>query len=285
MRVLGASSCGTNITRPLFKEIMAVDYAVAAAREALTQAQCDADELDIIVTFSVSPSHISHCPEIIGPRVGHALQRELKAKKAIVLDLLDCDWTFALDVVHGFFAVMGFTRALIARSECFTGLLMDGACLLEIRDGAGALVVTQMSSSLWACGYQNVSAKFQPACIVPLSPERQRSTGKYASLHFDASPELLSALVSVGNRLVFSVSQHAEKVDSVFAEAWMQSGWEGGFDSDVDNGIEIERALGPYALPAHISNLLSTKGRRTSVLCATFDPFKLRYGCCMLEAQ
>src|SRR5207302_6919420 len=83
---------------------LAVDLALAASRRALAQAGREAEEIDLILSVSTSVDHIALAPEVMGPRLCHPLQRELGARRAFVFDLLDAEWTLALDVARGFCA-------------------------------------------------------------------------------------------------------------------------------------------------------------------------------------
>lgn len=76
------------------------DYALKAARQALAKARCLPSELDLIVSLSVSPNRMADAAPIAGPRLAHPVQRDLRASNAAVFDLLDADWTLALDLVQ-----------------------------------------------------------------------------------------------------------------------------------------------------------------------------------------
>ncbi|MBN3819830.1 hypothetical protein G3N57_25930, partial [Paraburkholderia sp. Se-20369] len=98
MKILGAA---VSIPDPaITAQSCANDYAVKAARQALLQAGCLPSELDLIVSLSISPSRMADAPSIAGPRLAHPVQRDLRARHAAVFDLLDADWTLALDLAQ-----------------------------------------------------------------------------------------------------------------------------------------------------------------------------------------
>jgi hypothetical protein len=92
---------------------LALDYARAATEAALSASGYTPRDLDLLISKGVSPTHIAESPEIVGPRLGHALQHALGAKNAFVFDLLDADWTPAFDTAEALCENSGWQLALL----------------------------------------------------------------------------------------------------------------------------------------------------------------------------
>lgn len=132
---------GAAVVRPdsVREGVFAADWATQAAEDACRQGGIAGSDLDLIVTLSVSPSHLAVKPEHIGPRYGYIVQKRLANSKAFVLDLMDSDWTFALDQASLFASFQAFRRVLILRAECLTGV--GGDFGRAFADGAAALLL------------------------------------------------------------------------------------------------------------------------------------------------
>lgn len=152
MRILSAAlevaSAGSNpeATPPQ----MAIDRLLPVVRTALQQANIDAAEIDMFVTLSISPDHVAIDPAIIGPRIGHPLQRALGADKAYVFDLMDASVAKALHIADIFASQQGYSRVLLTRSECTKGLREDVDSGFALADGAMACVIEPDGASRFA---------------------------------------------------------------------------------------------------------------------------------------
>jgi hypothetical protein len=105
---------------------------------ALSAAGVAADQIDLITTLCISPSHIAARPQLIGPRFGYMVQRQLGITRAFVLDLIDASWIFAIDQTALFTFSRQYRTALLIRAECFVAASGNPAILA---DGAAALVL------------------------------------------------------------------------------------------------------------------------------------------------
>ena len=113
--------------------------ACRATRAACAEARIDPSTIELIVSLSVSPSHLALRPEIIGPRFGYIVHRTLGCTNAFVLDLIDADWIFAIEQATLFAHHQQYRRVLIVRAERLAGVSGETAGLLA--DGAAALLL------------------------------------------------------------------------------------------------------------------------------------------------
>lgn len=131
---------------------MAIDALLPAVHDALSQAQLDTADIDMIVTMSVSPNHLAIDPAIIGPRIGHPLQMRLAADRAYVFDLMDASVAKALHVADIFGFQQGYRRILFARAECGHGVRPDTTSGFTVPDGAMAMVCEPTGRSRYRSG-------------------------------------------------------------------------------------------------------------------------------------
>lgn len=131
---------------------LAIDALLPVAQAALAGAGLAAGEIDLIATLSVSPDHLALEPCIIGPRIGHPLQKRLDAERAYVFDLMDASLAKALHVVDIFAAQQGYRRVLLVRAECGRGVRPDADSGFKVPDGAMALLCEPTGTSRWSSG-------------------------------------------------------------------------------------------------------------------------------------
>lgn len=127
-------SCAVN-------EEVAIDYLVAAVDRALQIAECKVENIDLIVSLSWTPDHIVDDTSVMGPRIGHPLQKRIGAKNAFVFDLMDSSLAKALHIVNQFSIMSGMSRVLVVRAELLKGIAPDVDNGFTIPDGAFAMVV------------------------------------------------------------------------------------------------------------------------------------------------
>ncbi|KVX85642.1 hypothetical protein WL10_23705 [Burkholderia ubonensis] len=272
------------------------DYAVNAARQALLQAGCLPSELDLIVSLSISPSRLADAPSIAGPRLAHPVQRDLRARHAVVFDLLDADWTLALDLAQSHCRQLGYRRALVVRAEALADV--EQVATSGFADGAGAIVLTPSGHDRgYASSYADLeSPPFATLDALParrvngaLSLARFESRFDYATGRFDGEPANAAAAVrAVVDEVQSRIDRRAA---TLFCESWL-SGWpsiaagaEGELPVDVVAGsADIPN---PFQLPAWLaSRVADSKSLRDdehTVVAMTLDPFRPRIACSTME--
>ncbi|KVZ03315.1 hypothetical protein [Burkholderia ubonensis] len=272
------------------------DYAVNAARQALLQAGCLPSELDLIVSLSISPSRLADAPSIAGPRLAHPVQRDLRARHAVVFDLLDADWTLALDLAQSHCRQLGYRRALVVRAEALADV--EQVATSGFADGAGAIVLTPSGHGRgYASSYADLeSPPFATLDALParrvngaLSLARFESRFDHATGRFDGEPANAAAAVRA---MVDEVQSRIDRrAATLFCESWL-SGWpsiaagaEGELPVDVVAGsADIPN---PFQLPAwlasRVADSMSLRDDEHTVVAMTLDPFRPRIACSTME--
>ncbi|KVC87543.1 hypothetical protein WI76_04050 [Burkholderia ubonensis] len=272
------------------------DYAVSAARQALLQAGCLPSELDLIVSLSISPSRLADAPSIAGPRLAHPVQRDLRARHAVVFDLLDADWTLALDLAQSHCRQLGYRRALVVRAEALADV--EQVATSGFADGAGAIVLTPSGHDRgYASSYADLeSPPFAMLDALParrvngaLSLARFESRFDHATGRFDGEPANAAAAVRA---MVDEVQSRIDRrAATLFCESWL-SGWpsiaagaEG--ESPVDVVAGSADIPNPFQLPAwlasRVADSMSLRDDEHTVVAMTLDPFRPRIACSTME--
>ncbi|KVD78126.1 hypothetical protein [Burkholderia ubonensis] len=272
------------------------DYAVNAARQALLQAGCLPSELDLIVSLSISPSRLADAPSIAGPRLAHPVQRDLRARHAVVFDLLDADWTLALDLAQSHCRQLGYRRALVVRAEALADV--EQVATSGFADGAGAIVLTPSGHDRgYGSSYADLeSPPFATLDALParrvngaLSLARFESRFDHATGRFDGEPANAAAAVrAVVDEVQSRIDRRAA---TLFCESWL-SGWpsiaagaEG--ESPVDVVAGSADIPNPFQLPAwlasRVADSMSLRDDEHTVVAMTLDPFRPRIACSTME--
>jgi hypothetical protein len=250
-------------TSPRFGEYMAIDYALAAADDALAKASISARDVDLIISMSISPDHIADQANIVGPRLCHPLQRELGSLNAVVLDLHDACWAFAFDTACCFMREMGFQYALIVRADCVTGLDTRQSAGWAWDSGAGVLVVESCDSDNWEVTFTRLKTEEKTARIELLDPGL-RFRGDYRAALYFLPGSLFS--MKLTDALEAIRESHANNW-TPYIEPWGLS----------DNR---EPQFAPYAFPMALSS--SAQNNYYDGLI-TFDPFRMLLGACKVQ--
>ncbi len=117
----------------------ATDLAVQAAKKALEDSLCSADELDLIICATISADYAT-------PSMACAVQMELGAVcPAFDLNAACSGLVYALDVAAGYFLRKPNQKILIVAAEAMSRLVdwEDRSTCVLFGDGAGALVLGQ----------------------------------------------------------------------------------------------------------------------------------------------
>jgi 3-oxoacyl-[acyl-carrier-protein] synthase-3 len=114
------------------------DLAEAAARNALSAAGIDGDEIDLLVVATTTPDHVF-------PSTATKLQERLGGVGYPAFDVqaVCAGFVYALDIADRYVRTGGARRALVVGAETFTRIIDwtdRGTCIL-FGDGAGAVVV------------------------------------------------------------------------------------------------------------------------------------------------
>ncbi|KWK81036.1 hypothetical protein WM16_00180 [Burkholderia ubonensis] len=272
------------------------DYAVNAARQALLQAGCLPSELDLIVSLSISPSRLADAPSIAGPRLAHPVQRDLRARHAVVFDLLDADWTLALDLAQSHCRQLGYRRALVVRAEALADV--EQAATSGFADGAGAIVLTPSGYDRgYASSYADLeSPPFATLDALParrvngaLSLARFESRFDHATGRFDGEPANAAAAVRA---MVDDVQSGIDRrAATLFCESWL-SGWPS-IAAGAAGELPVDVVAGsadipnPFQLPAwlasRVADSMSLRDDEHAVVAMTLDPFRPRIACSTME--
>lgn len=272
------------------------DYAIKAARQALLQAGCLPSELDLIVSLTISPSRMADAPTIAGPRLAHPVQRDLRARHAAVFDLLDADWTLALDLAQSHCKQLGYRRALVVRAEALADV--EQVATSGFADGAGAIVLTPAGHDrVYASRYADLeSPPFATLDALParrvngiLSLARFESRFDHATGRFDAEPA--NAATALRAMVDAVQSRIDRRVATLFCESWL-SGWPSivtgvGRDFHVDVVSGSTDIPNPFQLPAWLASRVahsrSLRDDEHTVVAMTLDPFRPRIACSTME--
>jgi len=242
MKILSAATdCLT--TGPL----LALDRLLPVVDLALTEASLTARDLDLIATISISPDRVAIDPAILGPRVGHPLQRAIGASRAYVFDMLDASLAKAVHAVDIFAHAQGYENVLIVRTDHCAGLDLQLGSGLHLPDGALAM----------ACRPDGRS-RFSSVPLADLSPavtlaDRvvHDALDVKATMRFASPPDLTTRY---GAAMRSAISRLPTAGRS-FAESW--------FSPD---------AYGPFSIGVDLRDALADN-YAGSVTAVSFDPF------------
>ncbi len=252
MRVISSAAELAPVDRMDGDAGMAIDRLLPVARLALDRAGLAVADIDLIVTLSLSPDRLAVDPAIVGPRIGHPMQRALGAERAYLFDLMDCSLAKALHVIDVFGWAQAYRRVLVLRSEMGTGLDQSECGSLRIVDGAAALVVVPDGRSRLASA---PIAGVAPL-VFALNPHIRHPLDIKACLHFtppvDFLPRHGQAVEAALERVGVGVARHV-------VESWF-----------LENGGTS--CAGPFTLPLALSHFLA-EGDSGSLVAVSFDPF------------
>jgi hypothetical protein len=265
-------------------EESALDMAVEASRQALDRAGTKAGELDLIISKSLSPSHLVSNHEIIGPRLGHPLQRALGAGRAFVFDLLDADWCVAIDIARGFVASLGYRRVLIVHAEASRfGVLPDSRSGFTLIDGAGAILLARADGARERAQRSSYCSLSDGAAGLRIDVVERAAVGAPATPHraravFAPQPGFLADARRAAQQAIASQPGSDRDGWLLVEEQWLP-----GIEliEEGTNGVGRRlRApaelgpLGPYALPYHAASLREA----ADLALVTLDLTKRRAG-------
>lgn len=291
-KIIGAATVsGSNRNQPVFNKPyhsllakaaeneLLIDLVLNACDQVLSFANCRPDQIDLIISLSVSLSHFVENTKIVGPRITNPVQKELQADNAYVFDLLGSDWVFALDLAQTYGTQLGYKRVLIVRGECSAhSIAADADSGFDIADGAAAILLDLSHETTDGDGMRYIEHPHLTPASLLLAPNIFSMADKKGLLQF---PYQASLVNDIQNSML-SLYQNANAVQSVIYERWLPN-----FALDSTqitcpllpsinlNGLN----QAPFEIALGLQSLLNTqKANDTKALLLTFDPFKLRVG-------
>jgi hypothetical protein len=258
-----------------------VEMALPVCTRVLEEGQTLATELDMILSISISPDHLFRSKDMAAPRLCHPLQRELGANNAFVFDIIDADWSSALEIAEGFMAQLSYQKVLIVRTEVTAlSVLPDATSGFDFVDGVGVLLLErtehQLNTHYLPIAHENI----QHAIFKMLPPE-EMATGKLkGSFHLAYNPNLVQMLNLRAVQLIDKFMANESQNFEIIVESWMPKHGE-----SLNRWKHLYRHLGAFTLPAFVEEKLRqsrslgfTDESEELILSITFNPFTMRYG-------
>ena len=192
--------------RHLAVEETTTGLAVAAAKEALKDAEMTAEELDLIIAATVTADKFL-------PNLACEVQSALGAKNAVAFDLnAACSgFLFALATADAYFATGRCRKALILGAETLSKMMdwSDRSTCVLFGDGAGAAVVTAAENGIIGLNMHSNGAK---GGVLTCG---SRSTGNFL---LGKKPELGYMTMEGQEVFKFAVKQVPECIKEVLEE-------------------------------------------------------------------
>jgi len=236
---------------------MAIDLLLPAAQKAMRLADLRATDIDLIVTLSLSPDRIAIDPSILGPRIGHPLQKMLQANNAYVYDLMDASVAKAMHVTDIFAKEQRYKRVLFARTEFNAGLREDLGSRFAMADGAMACVIEPDGLSRFA----SFPVPGLNPMVIELNENIRAFSDHKASIRFYPN-------TSAANSFRLAASQAAISLDYSQKE-YLAEDW---FTTVVGQKPGTSTTTGPFDLGIAFSSLTS-KEHGNYFTAVSFDPF------------
>jgi len=129
--------------------------ATEAAKKALTEANFDPGDLELIIVATITP-------EMVFPSTASFVQRSLRAKKAFVFDLAAAcsGFVYGLSIVQQFIENGRLSNALVIGAETLTKITNydDRTSCILFGDGAGAVVLEKKADGRKGIIYSTMSS-------------------------------------------------------------------------------------------------------------------------------
>ncbi len=230
----------------------AADLAVRAAKKAMENSQCTADELDLIICATISADYAT-------PSMACAVQMELGAVcPAFDINAACSGFVYALDVAAGYFSRNPNQKILVVAAEAMSRLVdwEDRSTCVLFGDGAGALVLGQGNDLLAI----EIGAKGN---IAPLYKQND-----WGNSPFHENMQMSTYLHMDGQEVFrFAVTAMVQSVEQVLQEAALSKEDITYLLSHQANIRILDAAIGRLKLPKEkcLTNIL-TRGN-TSAAC------------------
>lgn len=153
------------VRRHIAEEDTTVSMAIKAAKNALTDAKLNADDLDLILVSTITPNTVI-------PSTACEVQKELGAVNATCFDIsAACSgFVYAYNTAQAYIAAGMYQNILVIGSETLSGIVNwkdRGSCIL-FGDGAGAAVICAEEGEIFPAVTHSDGAKGQVlACGKP----------------------------------------------------------------------------------------------------------------------
>ncbi len=231
-----------------------MDYLLPAVESVLAQGNVAAKDIDLIVSFSVSPDHLTRDSSIGGPRIGHPLQKEISARNAFVFDLMDTSLAKVLHIVNTLSWQEGYKRILLVRSEINHCVKNDSRSGFSMQDGAMALLVAPVKHQYFQ---QSYLGKVFPPLVMELNTTIRTPQDHKCIMQFPTGEKLFEAIGATSEKLL---TPHRENNIEGIMEQW--------FHDNTDN----KPCYGPFHLAQEFMIRLKQR-RHVEIAAASFDPF------------
>ena len=147
-----------NLRRHIAEEDTTVSMAIKAAKNALTDAKLNADDLDLILVSTITPNTVI-------PSTACEVQKELGAVNATCFDIsAACSgFVYAYNTAQAYIAAGMYQNILVIGSETLSGIVnwkYRGSCIL-FGDGAGAAVICAEEGEIFPAVTHSDGAKGQ----------------------------------------------------------------------------------------------------------------------------
>ncbi len=264
---------------------MSVETGSAAVSAALEQARLTVDDVDMIISKGVSPSHLAGDPAIMGPRVGHAIQKELRLPNAFVFDLMDADFTFAMDIAESFFLLHSMKTALLVHTECSApGVMPCKDTGFTVADGASCMVIEfDILRPTLGSTFRDVPGH-SVLEMLPLEGDALTAGLKRTRMQWDLKDSFFGDLSKQGSECL---SAEMDKHPDASPTRYVTEDWFGGVEIAMPTDKRVRPAeelgyLGPHSIPHVAATLLAEDHGEDpafdylTTLC--FNPFKMRFG-------
>ena len=146
------------VRRHIAEEDTTVSMAIKAAKNALTDAKLNADDLDLILVSTITPNTVI-------PSTACEVQKELGAVNATCFDIsAACSgFVYAYNTAQAYIAAGMYQNILVIGSETLSGIVNwkdRGSCIL-FGDGAGAAVICAEEGEIFPAVTHSDGAKGQ----------------------------------------------------------------------------------------------------------------------------
>ena len=266
----------------------AVDYAKRASLSALGAAGVSPLDIGLLISKGISPSHVAESPEIMGPRVGHALQYALGADNAFVFDMVEADWGSVLDSADALLSGLDRDVALLVHSELSgPSIEPDRDSGFALSDGAGVLLVVRDGPLAGASTYANIQTSGIGARLWMKDAAVADEQQTWVALEWKGSSDLPRAIGAALSEAIraqadVSASQTRRALDVEPAFALAIESW---FPGHQPQSLGMRTAMNPTPPPfgaLTVPYVLADQAWRAAcatLLIACVDPFRLRSSC------
>ncbi len=263
-----------------------VEMALPICQKVIADARITAKDIDMILSISISPDHLFKTREMAAPRLCHPIQRELGAENAFVFDLIDADWTMAIELAEGFASQQGYKHILIVRTEVTSpSVYPDLTSGFDFVDGVGVLLVAPSELKSDATYHKIAGKNLQNAEIRMLSPIKMVQGKMKASFHFPYHENTIQTLNMALMQLLDRFESENDFNFETIVESWIPK-----HAHQINLWKHTYQHLGPFTLPAFVEEKLKQKHsigyqENTSsetILSVCMNPFTMRYAAQLL---